>query len=198
VRRLSSLAWRSLGARKMRSFLTTAGIALGVAVLFAALSAGVTMDAAVDRAAADEMGRADLRVGPRGAGLSQATVDVIAQTAGVSVAAPALERRTYLAARVGQTSPLNLPAPVTVLGIDPVLEPRLHDMPLAAGGLLTAGDLQSALITQTLADQENFRLGDSISLNGSASAGRKTYRIVGIVDGMGRFLRLREGSSSCR
>ena len=186
MRRLSSLAWRSLGARKMRSFLTTAGIALGVAVLFAALSAGVTMDAAVDRAAADEMGRADLRVGAlEEQGLSQATVDVIAQTAGVSVAAPALERRTYLAARVGQTSPLNLPAPVTVLGIDPVLEPRLHDMPLAAGGLLTAGDLQSALITQTLADQENFRLGDSISLNGSASAGRKTYRIVGIVDGDG-------------
>ena len=62
MRRLSSLAWRSLGARKMRSFLTTAGIALGVAVLFASLSAGATMDAAVDRAAADEMGHADLRV----------------------------------------------------------------------------------------------------------------------------------------
>ena len=186
MRRLSSLAWRSLGARKMRTFLTTAGIALGVAVLFASLSAGVTMDAAVDRAAADEMGRADLRVGAlEEQGLSQATVDVIAHTGGVSVAAPALERKTYLGARAGLTSSTNLPAPVTVLGIDPVLEPQLHDMPLAAGALLAAGDLDSALITQTLARQENFQLGDSISLDGSVSAGRKTYRIVGIVNGDG-------------
>ena len=186
MRRFSSLAWRSLGARKMRTFLTTAGVALGVAVLFASLSAGVTMDAAVDRAAADEMGRADLRVGAlEEQGLSQATVDVIAHTEGVSVAAPALERRTYLGARAGLTSSTNLPAPVTVLGIDPVLEPQLHDMPLAAGALLAAGDLDSALITQTLARQENFRLGDSISLDGSVSAGRKTYRIVGIVNGDG-------------
>ena len=186
MRRLSSLAWRSLGARKLRSFLTMAGIALGVAVLFASLSAGVTMDAAVDKAAADEMGRADLRVGAlEEQGLSRATVDMIAQTAGVSVAAPALERRTYLAARAGLTSSTNLPAPVTVLGIDPVLEPQLHDMSLAAGELLASGDLQSALITQTLADQDDFRLGDSISLNGSVATGRETYRIVGIVNGNG-------------
>ena len=88
MRRLSSLAWRSLGSRKLRSFLTTAGIALGVAVLFASLSAGVTMDAAVDKAAADEMGRADLRVGSlEEQGLTQATIDVITHVAGVSVAA---------------------------------------------------------------------------------------------------------------
>jgi ABC-type lipoprotein release transport system permease subunit len=62
VRRFSSLAWRSLRARPLRSFLTAAGIALGVAVLYASLSAGATMDAAVDRAAADEIGHAALRV----------------------------------------------------------------------------------------------------------------------------------------
>jgi putative ABC transport system permease protein len=170
----------------MRTFLTSAGIALGVAVLFAALSAGVTMDAAVDRAAADEMGRADLRVGAlEEQGLSQATVDVIAQTGGVSVAAPALEQRTYLGPRAGFTSSTNLPAAVTVLGIDPILEPRLHDMPLAAGKLLGAGDVESALITQTLADQDNIRLGDSISLNGSVAVGREAFRVVGIVSGDG-------------
>jgi len=56
VRGLSSLAWRNLRARLLRSVLTMAGVALGVAVLFASLSAGATMDAAVARAAADEMG----------------------------------------------------------------------------------------------------------------------------------------------
>jgi putative ABC transport system permease protein len=186
VRRLSSLAWRSLGARKLRSILTIAGIALGVAVLFASLSAGAAMDAAVNRAAADEMGRADLRVQAlEERGLSGATVEVIAGTSGVSIAAPALERKTYLAAGLSQTTSAGLPPPVTVLGIDPVREPQLHDMPLASGRLLAAGDIQSALITQTLAGLENLRVGDSISLNGSVAAGPQAYRIVGIVDGDG-------------
>jgi len=186
VRRISSLAWRSLGARKMRTFLTTAGIALGVAVLFASLSAGATMDAAVDRAAADEMGHADLRVEAfQEQGLTPDTVGVIERAPGVAVAAPALERMTYLSASLNQTATAKLPPPVTVLGIDPVREPQLHDMPLASGRLLTAADRQSALVTQTLADQEGYRVGDSVSLNGTIAAGPQSYKIVGIVSGDG-------------
>jgi len=170
----------------MRSFLTTAGIALGVAVLFASLSAGATMDAAVDRAAADEMGHADLRVGAlEERGLSQQTVDLVKGVAGVSVAAPALERKTYLSASPNLTPSAKLPPPVTVLGIDAVLEPQLHDMPLASGRLLTASDTQSALVTQTFADQEGYRLGDSVTLNGSVASGPQAYQIVGIVTGDG-------------
>jgi putative ABC transport system permease protein len=185
VRHLSSLAWRSLGARKLRSFLTATGIALGVAVLFASLSAGATMDAAVGRAAADEMGHADVRVQAlEEAGLTQATLDVIAGLPGVSVAAPALERKTYLSVSLSQTASAKLPPPVTVLGIDPVMEPKLHDLPLAACRLLGAGDGSSALITETLADQEHLSIGDSISIRGAA-AGPKSYDIVGIVSGNG-------------
>jgi putative ABC transport system permease protein len=170
----------------MRTFLTTAGIALGVAVLFASLSAGATMDAAVDRAAADEMGRSDLRVQAlEEQGLDTATVGVIAQVAGVSVAAPALERKTYLSVGADQTASTQLPPSVTVLGIDPVREPLLHDMPLASGRLLTAGDLQSALVTQTLAAQEHLSIGDSVSLNGTVAIGPQAYRVVGIVAGDG-------------
>jgi putative ABC transport system permease protein len=186
VRRLSSLAWRSLGARKLRSFLTIVGVALGVAVLFASLSAGATMDAAVDRAASDEMGRAVLRVQAlEERGLSPVAVQVAEQEAGVSVAAPALERKTYLAASPNQTATAKLPAPVTVLGIDPAREPALHDTPLASGRLLSDTDAQSALITETLAAQEKLGVGDSISLNGTVAAGPQAYRIVGIVQGDG-------------
>ncbi|MFI5259017.1 MAG: FtsX-like permease family protein [Candidatus Limnocylindrales bacterium] len=186
MRRFSSLAWRSLGSRKLRSVLTTVGIALGVAVLFASLSAGATMDAAVNRAAADEMGHADLRVQAlEERGLSSATVAVVESAAGVAVAAPALERKTYESARLNQTPASQLPPPVTVLGIDPVREPQLHDMPLASGRLLAGGDTQSALVTQTLATQEGLAVGDSISLNGTVAAGPQAYRIVGIVDGDG-------------
>lgn len=184
MRRLSSLAWRSLGARSVRSFLTIAGVALGVAVLFASLSAGATMDAAVDRAAADEMGRAVLRVEAfEERGLSSAAVHVAEQAVGVSVAAPALERKTYLAVSPNQTASARLPAPVTVLGIDPVREIALHDMPLASGRLLAATDGQSALISETMAAQEQLGVGDSISLNGTVAAGPQPFRIVGIVQG---------------
>jgi putative ABC transport system permease protein len=185
VRHLSSLAWRNLGARKLRSFLTATGIALGVAVLFASLSAGVTMDAAVGKAAADEMGNADLRVEAlEEAGLTQATSDVIAGLPGVAVAAPALERRTYLSVSPSQTASAQLPPPVTVLGIDPVAEPQLHNLPLDACRRLGAGGGHSALITQTLADQEHLTTGDSISITGAAT-GFGSYKIVGIVSGNG-------------
>jgi putative ABC transport system permease protein len=186
VRRLSGLAWRSLGARALRSLLTIAGVALGVAVLYASLSAGVSMDAAVTRAASDEMGRAVLRVGAlEEHGLSPTAVEVVERAAGVSVAAPALQRKTYLAVRPSQTPSAGLPAPVTVLGIDPVREPALHDMPLASGRLLTAADVQSALITETLATQEYLGVGDSVALNGTVAAGPQAYRVVGIVRGSG-------------
>jgi ABC-type antimicrobial peptide transport system permease subunit len=78
---LSRYALRSLAARPLRSFLTVAGIALGVAVLFAALATNAGIDAAVDQTARDMIGRADLRVeGFAEGGLSRASVQAIAGT----------------------------------------------------------------------------------------------------------------------
>jgi putative ABC transport system permease protein len=186
VRHLSSLAWRSLRARSLRSFLTAAGVALGVAVLFASLSAGATMDAAVERAAADEMGRSSLRIEAlEERGLSPATLGIVEQTPGVEVVAPALERRTYLAAGLSRTPGGPLPAPVTVLGIDQVTEPQLHDMPLSGGRLLGPADTYSAVIAGTLAGQEGLRLGDKMTLSGAAGPGPTEFTIVGILAGDG-------------
>jgi putative ABC transport system permease protein len=185
VRRLSSLAWRSLLARRLRSFLTIAGVALGVAVLFASLAAGTTLDAAIDRAAADEMGHASVRVAAlEEVGLSPAAVAAIEATAVVDVAAPALERKTYLSASLDLTPGSRLPSPVTVLGIDVAAEPKLHDMPLAGGRLLTATDTGGALVTETLASQEGLRLGGIVTVNGGIS-GPAGFTIVGIVSGAG-------------
>ncbi len=186
MRRLSSLAWRSLRARPLRSFLTVAGVALGVAVLFASLSAGAAMDAAVERAAADEMGRAAVRVEAlEERGLGPDTRAIIAAAPGVGVAAPALERRTYLAAGLERGLADQLPAPVTVLGVDPTLEPQLHDMPLAGGRLLDATDTRRALVAATLAEAEGLRLGDSLTLSGAVESGPQDFTIVGIVSGDG-------------
>jgi putative ABC transport system permease protein len=143
------------------------------------------MDAAVDRAAADEIGHAALRVDAlEERGLSSQAVQAISHVAGVSVAAPALERKTYLATNPGQSASAELPPPVTVLGIDPVAEPQLHDLSLAAGQALRADAEQSALVTQTLASAEHLRVGDSVTLNGGLS-GPGAFEIVGIVSGDG-------------
>ena len=185
MRGLSSLAWRSLLARPLRSFLTMVGVALGVAVLFASLAASNTMDAAVRQAAADELGRSTLRVQAlEETGLSRQTLALVDATPGVAHAAPALQRKTYLGTNPDQSPTAPLPPPVTVLGIDPVREPALHDYTLAEGRLLSDADGASVLITQTLARSEGLHLGDSITLKGGL-VGPTEYEIVGLIAGDG-------------
>lgn len=179
---LSRYALRSLAARPLRSFLTVAGIALGVAVLFAALATNAGIDAAVDQTARDMIGRADLRVeGFAEGGLSRASVQAIAGTPGVAIVAPRLERRTYLGP--DPSLPTDISAPVTVLGIDTLTDPQLHDLALASGVALTGTDGSSALITEQMARATGLVLGDAITLQGVDAP--RTERIAGIVVGDG-------------
>jgi putative ABC transport system permease protein len=103
----------------------------------------------------------------------------------VAVAAPALERKTYLATSLTQTPSAKLPPPVTVLGIDAVQEPLLHELALSSGRLLSKDDAGSALITQTLAAGEGLAVGGTLTVNGAAASGPQDYQIVGIIKGDG-------------
>ena len=127
MRGLVPYAWRSLAARPARSLLTAFGIAIGVAVLVAALAVDAGLDASVQRTVDATVGRADLRVAAfTEAGLSSRTLDAVDGVPGVAVAAPATERRAFLAGRTSR--PASVAAPVTVLGVDPALEPRVRDL----------------------------------------------------------------------
>ncbi len=182
-------AVRSLAARPLRSALTAVGIALGVGALFATLATNASVEAGVDRTVRDIVGRAELRIsGFRAVGLSEATLEAVASTEGVAVAAPAIERRTYLGpATAGPT----LQAPVTLLGIDPVRDPLVRDWPLEAGGTdlatAAAGGDAVALVSGPLAAAARLKVGDTISILGAPDAppdaGR--VRIVGILAGPG-------------
>jgi putative ABC transport system permease protein len=179
---LNRLAWRSLRARPLRATLSTLGIALGVAVLFAGLATNAGIEASVNATVRDMVGRADLRVAAFGeTGLSAETVDTIAATPGVAVAAPALEHRTYLVPPIAAGT--ELPPPVTVLGIDPTLDGRVHDLALAAGSALASPDEPSALITERLAAEDGLAIGDQVTMQGSGD--RMDYRVVGIIAGDG-------------
>src|SRR4029450_3286199 len=102
-------------------------------------------------------------------------VATIAGTPGVAIAAPALERRTYLA---GSLDGAELPPPVTVLGIDPVADARLHDLVLVAGSPLSEPDEHSALITEHLAAQDGLTVGSPISMQ--AAGDPVSYRVIGV------------------
>ena len=109
---LDRLAVRSLLAHPLRAGLSALGVALGVAVLVAAMATTAGVDASVRSTVTHLVGSADLRVAAFGEdGLTEETVATIADTAGVAVAAPALERRTYLAPQLDASSTTAVTAP---------------------------------------------------------------------------------------
>ncbi|HEX3264698.1 MAG TPA: FtsX-like permease family protein [Candidatus Limnocylindrales bacterium] len=178
--RLTRLAWRTVAARPLRSFLTIIGIALGVAVLTASLTLGAALDAAVDRTVGDMVGRADLRVsGFLESGLSDASVETIAATPGVVDAAPVIEHRTFTS---GSPNSVASDA-ITVLGVDPVSYLRVHDMPLASGQTLDSATEPVALVTEELAASDGYAIGSKLNLLGAG--GLTELRVIGILPGFG-------------
>ncbi|TAK02622.1 MAG: ABC transporter permease [Chloroflexota bacterium] len=180
---LDRLAWRTLAARPLRTLLTILGVALGVAVLSASLSMNAGIEAAVDRTVRDVVGSADLRVAAfLDSGLSDPTVEAIRTTDGVTVAAPTIERRTFLGAPVTAAGAEARDA-VTVLGIEPVSWSRLHELELVAGARLARTDETSALITESLAESDGYVLGSELRIQGLGQPA--ALRVIGIIAGPG-------------
>ncbi len=183
---LAPFAWRSLAARPVRTILTVLGIALGVAVLAAALVTSEGIDAAVDRTVIDVAGRADLRISAfSDAGISDTSAAAVDAIPGVSIAAPTIERRTYAIPKVDGTTWTD--DPVAVLGIDPVLDPHVRDLGVIRGSSLARPDEPSALISETLAAASGLDVGSELELYGSADALPEAgaLRVVGILRGDG-------------
>jgi putative ABC transport system permease protein len=180
---LDRLAWRTLGARPLRTFLTILGVALGVGVLSASLAMSAGIEAAVDRTVRDVVGSADLRIAAfQEGGLSDATVETIATTDGVAIVAPTIEKKTFLAA--GTTGAVGgARDSVTIVGIDPVPWSRLHDLELVAGARLARLDEPSALITESLAAADGYVLGSELAMQGAGGLTR--LRVIGIIAGPG-------------
>ena len=180
---LDRLAWRTLGARPLRTLLTIVGVALGVGVLSASLAMSAGIEAAVDRTVRDAVGTADLRVSAfLERGLSDATVEAIRETDGIALVAPTIEKRTFLAAATTGSAGGARDA-VTVLGIDPVAWSRLHDLELVAGARLARTNEPSALITESLAAADGYVLGSELTIQGAGEPAR--LRVIGILAGPG-------------
>ncbi|HET7027600.1 MAG TPA: FtsX-like permease family protein [Candidatus Limnocylindrales bacterium] len=185
---LASLAWRTVRARPVRAALTAIGIALGVAVLFAGLLTNAGIERSIDRTVDALVGRADVRVSAfRDQGLSPTAVASVRAIPGVVVAAPVIERRTFLAPAVPGSREPGLPAAVTVVGIDPTIDPQIRDLALRAGSALAGSGARFALISDSLARDDGLGVGDELELDGSADARAGDLRFVvgGILAGDG-------------
>jgi putative ABC transport system permease protein len=183
---LRPYAWRSLAARPWRSLLTAVGVALGVAVLTAALVTSNGLDRAIDRTVEDVAGTADLTVSAFGeTGLSADTIERLAALPGVAVAAPVIERRTYLLPSLDAGD--WAADPVAVLGVDPAIDGRVRAQRFVVGTGLGSRTAPEALISQSFATASGLTVGDELQLFGAADAAPDAGRftIVGVVAGDG-------------
>jgi putative ABC transport system permease protein len=181
VRGLVRYAWRALAARRARTLLTIVGISLGVGVLVAALGVDAGLDASIERTVASMVGRADLRVTAfEETGLSTATLQQLASVQGIAVEAPSIERKSFLVSQAGR--PVES-APVTVLGVDPAVEPKVRDLPLVRGKPLAGPSDLTALVSDTLSRTDGLGVGDSLQILGAGAPLKVT--VAGVLAGDG-------------
>src|SRR4029077_231306 len=113
------------------------------------------------------------------------SVAAIDEAPGVVVAAPVLERRTYLIP--DGSTPDHLDQPVTMLGIDPAAEAQIRDLPLSPGERLAGPEAFGALVTERLAAEEGLAVGSNVTFQGGTE-GPVALTVEGILAGDGPFV----------
>jgi putative ABC transport system permease protein len=172
-----SLAARYLWGRKLRSFLTTLAIVMGVMVIFGMDILLPTMMDAFQKSVIALSGQVDVTITHKtGEAFSTRVVDQVKRIDGLSAVAGSISR------------PINLPpnfygrdtnvSGLTITGVDPVAAPMLRDYTLAQGRFLKPGDGNVAVINSSLADSLGLKLGDTLKIPTTEGAARLT--IVGL------------------
>ena len=180
--RLATLAWRGLTARPLRSTLTIIGVALGVALVSGTLLANQAASEAVEQAAREILGKAELRVRAfDSGGFQPPTVQKLRRISpAVLEIAPVAERRLLITTKPGPDEKVfNL----LVLGVDPDAEALVRTYDLEAGTFLTTTPTD-ALVNAAWAASNGLGVGDELLLNG-ARADVPHLRIVGLLGDLG-------------
>jgi putative ABC transport system permease protein len=180
--RLAALAWRGLAARRLRTSLTVFGIALGVAMVAGTLLANQAATDAIRQAAAEQFGKAELRVRAFAPdGFTPRAVTTIRRIPGVRDAAAVGERRLLVTTRPGADEKVfNLFA----LGVDPLDEAQVRTYPIEVGTFLSADKPSNVLVNAGWAKENGLGIGDRLLLPG-AKPGVPPLRIVGLLGDSG-------------
>jgi len=175
-----SLAARYLWGRKLRTFLTTLSIVIGVMVIFGMGTYLPTMMEAFERNLLAVSGQVDLTVTHKtGEAFSTSVLTKVKAVEGVGAIAGSISR------------PMNIPltfygrganvSGLTLVGVDPVAGLTVRDYTMAQGRFLKQGDGDVAVIKTSLADTLGLKLGDTLRL--PATEGVAKLTIVGLRPG---------------
>ncbi len=173
-----SLAARYLAGRKLRTFLTTFAIVIGVMVIF---GMGIFLPSFMDafqKSMVAASGQTDVMITLKtGEAFSATMLNRIKTVNGVAVASGSLERVVNLPPNFyGKDSTVNA---LALVGVDPSVAPDLHDYRVSQGRFLKAGDGNVAVISERLADSVGVKLNDTLKL--PTTQGVVKLTIVGLM-----------------
>ena len=174
------LAARYLGGRKLRTFLTTLAIVIGVMVIFGMGIMLPTMNDAFNKSLLAASGQTDVMVTHKtGENFSATVLNQIKTINGIAVIGGSLERTINLPPDFyGKNSTVSA---LSLVGIDPNVAPNLHDYQLTQGRFLKQGDGNVAVISQKLADDIGVKLNDTMKL--PTTQGVVKLTVVGLTPG---------------
>ncbi|MET0601784.1 MAG: FtsX-like permease family protein [Baekduia sp.] len=157
LRNVLSLYWVRLRDRWLQELLAVAGIAVGVALLFASQVANTSLSGPVQQLTRGIVGNSQLQVVARGPdGLPESAFDQIAAVPGVRRAAPILQAQANL---VGPRSS----QAVTLFGADPRIV-RLRGSLLQGFSADDASQQRALILPTRIARKLGARFGDTIKL----------------------------------
>lgn len=175
-----TLAARYLAGRKLRTFLTTLAIVIGVMVIFGMGIYLPSFTDAFNKSLLSISGQTDVLITHKtGEAFSESTLKKIKRIEGVAVAAGSLERVINLPPDFyGKDSPVSA---LTLVGVDPELAPELHQYRVGQGRFLERGDGKVVVISERLADEAGLKLDDTFKL--LTPEGVVKMAIVGLTPG---------------
>ncbi len=175
-----TLAARYLWGRKLRTFLTTFAIVIGVMVIF---GMGIYLPSFMDafqRSLISASGQADVMITHKtGESFSSTILNRVKTVNGVAVIAGSVERVINVPPNFyGKNSTVSA---VALIGIDPAVAPTLRDYPISQGRFLKQGDGNVAVISERLADSLGIKLNDALRL--PTTQGVVKLTVVGVMRG---------------
>lgn len=177
---LALISLRDWQRHKLRFVLTTAGIALGVAVFFAIETANETLVDSLNTTFEKLAGRATLQVTAGDAGFPGDAIKAVRSTEGVALAEPVTE--TLVSTSLGSDRLL-------ILGFDTTSDLSLYTSSIDQQAVVIKNPVafqnrkDSVAITKTLASRHRLKDGDKFTVN--APSGRLELTVRGIFDATG-------------
>ena len=177
-----SLASQYLFGRKLRAFLTTLAIVMGVMVIFGMGILLPTFVEAIQKSIVSASGQVDVTITHKtGEAFTASTLGKLRTVNGISAIGGSVSRQLNIPPNFyGRDSTVS---GLTLTGVDPAAAPTLRSYNITQGRFLRSGDSTSAVLPSSLADALGVKLGDTFRVPATDGVARLT--VVGLLPGHG-------------